>query len=160
MAVEPARAGILPPSPAPPKEYPRTPDSVTTEVGIFGRDGMSGISVLLGSDQSPHETYMQIDGTSGLVIKTDDFLEAAQLSASLRDVLLAVSRPLASGILAGGLAFGVRIICGQSISPLPRLFLESGILVVAFFGVLLFVAGQKSFYLDLLGELRRPSLAQ
>jgi hypothetical protein len=43
---------------------------------------------------------------------------------------------------------------------LPRLFLESGILVVAFFGVLLFVAGQKSFYLDLLGELRRPSLAQ
>jgi PST family polysaccharide transporter len=79
---------------------------------------------------------------------------------SIRDILVAVSRPLASGILAGGLAFGVRIICGQSISPLPRLFLESGILIVAFFGVLLFVAGQKSFYLDLLGELRRPSLAQ
>jgi O-antigen/teichoic acid export membrane protein len=79
---------------------------------------------------------------------------------SIRDILVAVSRPLASGILAGGLAFGVRIICGQSISPLPRLFLESGILVVAFFGVLLFAAGQKSLYLDLLGELRRPSLAQ
>jgi O-antigen/teichoic acid export membrane protein len=81
-------------------------------------------------------------------------------SISVRDILVAVSRPLASGILAGLLAFGVRLICGQSISPLPRLFLESGVLVVAFFGVLLFVAGQKSFYLDLLGELRRPSLAQ
>jgi len=47
---------------------------------------------------------------------------------SIRDILVAVSRPLASGILAGGLAFGVRIICGQSISPLPRLFLEAGYL--------------------------------
>ena len=33
---------------------------------------------------------------------------------SFRDILLTVSRPLASGILAGGLAFGVRLICGQS----------------------------------------------
>ena len=79
---------------------------------------------------------------------------------SIRDILVAVSRPLASGILAGALAFGVRLICGQSISPLPRLFLESGVLVVAFFGVLLFAAGQKSLYLDLLGELRRPSSAE
>jgi O-antigen/teichoic acid export membrane protein len=79
---------------------------------------------------------------------------------SLRDILVAVSRPLASGILAGLLAFGVRLICGQSVSPLPRLFLESGVLVLAFFGLLLFAAGQKSLYLDLLGELRRPSPVQ
>jgi O-antigen/teichoic acid export membrane protein len=78
---------------------------------------------------------------------------------SLRDILLAVSRPLASGILAGLLAYGVQLIC-QSISPLPRLFLESGVLVLAFFGLLLFAAGQKSLYLDLLVELRRPSPAQ
>jgi hypothetical protein len=78
---------------------------------------------------------------------------------SVRDILAAVSRPLASGIVAGGLAFGVGVICG-SVSPLPRLFLESGTLLIAFFGVLLFAAGQKSLYLDVLGQLRRPSLAQ
>ena len=78
---------------------------------------------------------------------------------SVRDILLAVSRPLASGILAGGLAFGVRLICGQFVSPLPRLVLESSVLFVAFFGVLLFVAGQKSLYLDLLRGLRGPSSA-
>ena len=79
---------------------------------------------------------------------------------SLRDILLTVSRPLASGILAGGLAFGVRLICGQFVSPLPRLVLESGVLFVAFFGVLLFVAGQKSLYLDLLSSLKGTSLVE
>jgi hypothetical protein len=79
---------------------------------------------------------------------------------SVRDILGAVSRPLASGIVAGILTFGVQVTCGQSITPLPRLFLESGVLVVAFFGVLLFAAGQKSLYQDLLDELRRPASAQ
>lgn len=77
---------------------------------------------------------------------------------SLRDILLAASRPLASGILAGGLAFGVRLICGQFVSPLPRLFLESSVLFVVFFGVLLFVTGQKSLYLDLLRGLKDTSV--
>jgi hypothetical protein len=75
---------------------------------------------------------------------------------SVRDILVAVSRPLASGILAGGLAFGARLICGQFVSPLPRLVFESGVLLAAFFGMLLFVAGQKSLYLDLLGGFRGP----
>jgi O-antigen/teichoic acid export membrane protein len=76
---------------------------------------------------------------------------------SLRDILLAVSRPMASGVLAGGLAFGVRLACGQFVSPLPRLFLETSFLLGAFFSMLLFVAGQKFLYLDLLRELKRPS---
>jgi O-antigen/teichoic acid export membrane protein len=76
---------------------------------------------------------------------------------SLRDILLAVSRPLASGILAGALAFGVRLICGEFISPLPRLVLESSALLVTFFGVLLFAAGQKALYLDLLRGLKGAS---
>ena len=78
---------------------------------------------------------------------------------SFRDILLAVNRPLASGILAGALAFGVRLICGEFVSPLPRLFLENGALLVTFFGVMLFVAGQKSLYLDLLRSLKGPSSA-
>ena len=73
---------------------------------------------------------------------------------SCRDILLSVSRPLASGILAGGLAFGVRLFWGQLLSPLPRLVLESSVLFVAFFGMLLFIAGEKSLYLDLLRGLK------
>jgi len=77
---------------------------------------------------------------------------------SLRDVLLAVSRPLASGILAGAFAFGARLLCGPFVSPLPRLVLETSVLLVTFFGALLFVAGQKSLYLDLLRGLKEPSV--
>jgi O-antigen/teichoic acid export membrane protein len=77
---------------------------------------------------------------------------------SFRDVLLTVSRPLASGIVAGALSFSVRLACGQFVSPSPRLVLETSILFVTFFGLLLFAAGQKSAYLDLLRGLRGPSL--
>jgi hypothetical protein len=47
--------------------------------------------------------------------------------------------------------------CNQIFSALARLVLESSILLVAFFAVLLFAAGQKSFYLDLLSGLKDPS---
>jgi len=75
---------------------------------------------------------------------------------SFRDIVLAVSRPLASAILAGGFAFVIRLTYGKSLSPLARLALESSVLLVTFLGILLFVAGQKSFYLSLLRGLRRP----
>jgi O-antigen/teichoic acid export membrane protein len=78
---------------------------------------------------------------------------------SFRDILSAVSRPLASGILAGVFAFGVRLISDEFVSPLPRLLLESSILFATFFSVLLFAAGQKSLYLDLLRGLKGSSSA-
>ena len=76
---------------------------------------------------------------------------------SLRDILLTVSRPLASGTLAGTLTLGARLAYGHFFSPLPRLVLESSVLFVSFIGILLFVAGQKSFYLDLLRTWRGSS---
>jgi PST family polysaccharide transporter len=76
------------------------------------------------------------------------------------DVLLAVSRPLASSIVAGGIAFAVRSVYGQSLPPLFRLILEITVLLVTFLGMLLFATGQKSLYLDLLRGLREPSSAK
>jgi O-antigen/teichoic acid export membrane protein len=76
---------------------------------------------------------------------------------SFRDILLAVSRPLASGLVAAGLTFGLRLFCGQLLPPLPRLVLESTVLIATFLGILVFVTGQKSLYLDLLRGLRGPS---
>jgi PST family polysaccharide transporter len=76
---------------------------------------------------------------------------------SLRDVLLTVSRPMASGAVAGAVAFGVRLSCGSLVSPWPRLVLETSVLLVAFFGTLLFAGGQKSLYLDLVRGLRGSS---
>jgi PST family polysaccharide transporter len=75
-------------------------------------------------------------------------------AVSFRDVLTAACKPLASGTVAGGLALGVRLAYGHLLSPFPRLLVECSVLRVAFFGMLLFVAGQKSFYLNLLGGLK------
>jgi len=76
---------------------------------------------------------------------------------SFRDILLVVSRPLASSIVAGGLAWGVRLSYGYSLSPLPRFALEGTVLFLIYAVMLLFVAGQKSLYLDLYRGLKAPA---
>jgi PST family polysaccharide transporter len=77
---------------------------------------------------------------------------------SLRDVLAAVIRPLASGVIAGAVGYAVGLMCGEFLPPLLKLVLESGVLAVTFFAVLVLVAGQKALYVDLLRGLsrRRP----
>lgn len=41
------------------------------EVGLFGRDGMSGTAVVLGADRSPTETFMQIGGEGFRIAATE-----------------------------------------------------------------------------------------
>ena len=57
------------------------------EVGLIGREGVSGLMVILGNDRSPHATYMQVAG-SGHRIASDDLREVMKVSATLHRVLL------------------------------------------------------------------------
>ena len=58
------------------------------EIGIVGRDGMTGVSVVLGSDErTRHETYMQVAG-SGQRLSADQLRQAMEASASLLKALL------------------------------------------------------------------------
>jgi CRP-like cAMP-binding protein len=54
---------------------------------LSGCEGMSGTSVVLGNDRSPHETYMQVEG-EGQRITATNLREAMKASDSLREVLL------------------------------------------------------------------------
>jgi len=74
---------------------------------------------------------------------------------SFWDILLTVSRPLVSSIVAGTLAFGLRSVYGSALSPPPRLTIEGAVLLLAFLGILLFVTGQKDFYLSLVRGLTK-----
>ena len=76
---------------------------------------------------------------------------------SPRDILVELSRPLVSSIVAGGLAFASRLMYGHFLSPLPRLIMESAILFTTFLVMLLFVTGQGPLYMGLLRELRSSS---
>jgi O-antigen/teichoic acid export membrane protein len=76
---------------------------------------------------------------------------------SLRDIAVVASKPFISGIVAGGIAFGARLVLRQFLSPLPQLVVESAVLSSVYLGMLLFVMGQKHFYVDLLRGFRKPA---
>jgi O-antigen/teichoic acid export membrane protein len=78
---------------------------------------------------------------------------------SPRDILTCASQPFATSLAAAALAFAVRQFYGQWLSPWPRVVLESSVLLLGSFGMLLFTTRQKSFYLDLLrGMLGREPI--
>lgn len=57
------------------------------EIGLIGREGMTGSAVLLGNGQSPHATYIQASG-SGERIATRELRKATEESATLHRMLL------------------------------------------------------------------------
>ena len=57
------------------------------EAGLFGRDGMSGVSVLLGVHGTPHETRVQVPG-SGVTIAGEKLRELLGQSVTLHQHLL------------------------------------------------------------------------
>jgi CRP-like cAMP-binding protein len=57
------------------------------EAGPFGREGMSGTPVVMGTDRSPNETSVQVAGTAQR-ISADDLRRALERSASLNRFLL------------------------------------------------------------------------
>ncbi|WJM25957.1 Crp/Fnr family transcriptional regulator [Novosphingobium resinovorum] len=59
-----------------------------TEVGIFGREGMSGVPVLMGSDSTPMEVFTQVAEGTALRVPTEHVREAFAASVSLRSLLL------------------------------------------------------------------------
>ena len=64
-----------------------TPEGRRIEAGIIGREGLSGIPVLLGLDRTPHECFIQTAG-EGLRIGADDLRRAMAASASLHQHLI------------------------------------------------------------------------
>jgi CRP-like cAMP-binding protein len=63
------------------------PDETKVEVGLIGREGMSGIAVVLGGEQSPHSTYIQVAG-EGLRMPAKELRKAMEASGSLHKLLL------------------------------------------------------------------------
>jgi CRP-like cAMP-binding protein len=57
------------------------------EVGIIGREGMSGTTVVLGDDRSPHESFIQMQG-SGQRIRADDLRDAMRESPTLHRLMM------------------------------------------------------------------------
>jgi CRP-like cAMP-binding protein len=63
------------------------PNGKQVEVGLIGREGMTGLPIVLGNDRSPHATYIQAPGM-GRCISATELRKTTQTSVSLRDSLL------------------------------------------------------------------------
>lgn len=73
---------------------------------------------------------------------------------SLRDIVVTISRPLISAIVAGAMTFGIQFSIDGPLSPILRLILGMCILLSVYIWMIMFVMGQKAFYMDLLQSLR------
>jgi CRP-like cAMP-binding protein len=62
-------------------------DGRETEVGMIGREGVTGVPVLLGDEQSPNDTFIQLAG-SGHLLPVDALSSAMEKSRTLRTTLL------------------------------------------------------------------------
>jgi CRP-like cAMP-binding protein len=76
------------------------------EIGLIGREGVTGVSVALGDDtRAPHQTYMQIAGL-GQLLSADHLREAMAASMSLHKALLLVAHSLMRQVTDTALANG------------------------------------------------------
>lgn len=72
-------------------------DGTITEVGLIGREGFSGVPLVLGTDSSPIETMVQSPGT-GLAIAADAFCDVLNKNPVMRKVLLLYTQALQTQI--------------------------------------------------------------
>lgn len=57
------------------------------EVGVIGKEGMTGVPLILGDDRAQHSAYLQIGG-NGRRMAAAVFLEVMKQSASLRNLMM------------------------------------------------------------------------
>lgn len=57
------------------------------EIGIIGKEGMTGLMVVMGNDRSPYDTFVQVAG-SALVLSARDLRSALKRSPTLRELFM------------------------------------------------------------------------
>jgi CRP-like cAMP-binding protein len=75
------------------------------EVGIVGREGMTGMAILHGASQSPNDTYIQVAG-GGVRIKSNKLRDAMRASSSLNDLFLRYAQAFSVQVAHTALANG------------------------------------------------------
>ena len=69
-------------------------DGDQVEVGLYGREGMSGAAVIMGAEQSPHASMVQVGNPAAYVISSARLLAACDKSATLHRLLLRYAQSL------------------------------------------------------------------
>jgi len=92
-------------------------DKPSIEVGIIGREGMTGLAVILGNDRAMHDTYIQVVG-SALRISANNLREADARSPTLHRAMLRYAQAFLNQTTTTALANGRSFLPG--FRHLPR----------------------------------------
>lgn len=84
----------------------------TVEVGLFGRDGMSGSSIAQGDTDSPFDCFTQMNGAA-MCIAAGDLLDAMAVSETLKNLMIQYARALGIQTTYTALASGQNTIEGR-----------------------------------------------
>jgi PST family polysaccharide transporter len=76
---------------------------------------------------------------------------------SPRELVSAVSPPFLASVAAGTLAFGLHMFTAHSLGAIVNVVLGGSVMISIYAWVLLFVLGQRAFYLDIVNGLRRSA---
>ncbi len=82
------------------------------EAGLFGRDGMTGVPVVMGDDRSPHEVFIQTEG-QGHRMNADALREAMAAEPAIRDRFLRFIQAVAIQVSYTTLANGQHTIVAR-----------------------------------------------
>ena len=69
------------------------PDGRSVEVGVIGREGMTGMDILLGSNSTPYQHIVQIPN-GGVRIRTSAVLEEFERGGEFRNAVFAFMRKM------------------------------------------------------------------
>ena len=83
----------------------QTAHSHPIEIGLIGREGVTGIAVILGDDESSHSIYMQVAG-DGYRMEADALRRAMKQSTTLQAVFLRFVKVFIAQITETALANG------------------------------------------------------
>jgi CRP-like cAMP-binding protein len=75
------------------------------EVGVIGKEGVTGSAIAQGDGRSPHHTFVQLEGTA-IRIGADDFRLALAQSATMQAIITLYARALGIQVSATALANG------------------------------------------------------
>jgi O-antigen/teichoic acid export membrane protein len=76
---------------------------------------------------------------------------------SVRDLIVTVSRPLFSGIVAASVGLGVQFFVAPSLSVVPRLILGATVICSTYLLILIYALNQKRLFMELFRGLAKPS---
>ena len=82
-----------------------TNGNMAVELGIVGREGMIGLSVVYGDDQNPYQTIMQVEG-SAMLVEAERLRRAIDDQPEVRALTLRFARAFSIQVAATALANG------------------------------------------------------